>query len=693
MEDASLGNFGDVYGNVYDAYAKSTEDGIRVTKAIITEMKEAGVAGDVIAQMEIQMKNLNTQLERTPGSLQEMNSAILEGRAQWVAALDTMNQKVIEAAQTTGQLPAFVMSAFQNADPVISQSAVSLMANFMSAVKGGIDPGVAQQIAQTLFDTGTFTATGVESIDAALAQIAAQIKADALAGVGDKLSQAWGKVSSIFAGGPEKKEVEVVVTETGSTQAIKGLGEVNKLIGRVDGKKAETKVTANTKSAKKSVNNFLENLPKTYQIMITAAFKVNPVFSHPLDAGKYIGEQFAAGMGTPQLDIDADAALNSVLDAFGANVEGGFLQQQMSKEFREVEEAIMAITSQSGAHLGAWRNLRGEMDKSKATLDGYNAAMDKSQDKVEALQREQQKLQDSISDSNGKISKANELLTKMGQIKLRGETASDEKSYQLQLAINKLELERLNINERLQSGKGTNADYDRLYQLAQQKKNLEEEKAIVDLQSTVTYDAQRHAIEAALDPLHGQEMTQYQILKTIQQQQGIIAAENASIAQKQIALQGIEAQIKRELDAQWLLKIEIENTQKVYDNLKSKVDEFANYFKSRYQEMIAEAQELQRAQEKALGGGTATIDTEYKANPTFKHPADLVKYINRTLSSGLDAQRIAINAPVPGVGMAGGAHNDNSSRTEIFHVDTIIMNGVQSIDEMVKQAKLKAQVL
>lgn len=693
MEDASFGNFGDVYGNVYDAYAKSTEDGIRVTKAIITEMKEAGVAGDVIAQMEIQMKNLNEQLERTPNSLQEMNSSILEGRAQWVAALDTMNQKVIEAAQTTGQLPAFVISAFQNADPVISQSAVSLMANFMAAVEGGIDPGAAQQIAQTLFDTGTFTATSVASINAALAQIAAQIKTDAIANIGAKLSDAWGKVAGVFAGGPEKKEVEVVITETGSTQAIKGLGEVNKLIGRVDGKKAETKVTADTKKAKKSVDSFIASLPKTYQLVVTTLFKINPEFNHPQDAGKYIGEQFAAGMGTPQLDIDADSALKSVLDAFGANVEGGFLQQAISKEFREVEEAIMAITAQSGAHLGAWRNLRAEMDQSKGTLDKYNASMDASQNKVEALQREQQKLQESISASNEKISKANELLSKMGQIKLKGEGAADEKSYQLQLQINKLELERLNINEKLQAGKGTNEDYDRLYAIAGLKRNLEEEKAIVDLQSTVTYDAQRHAVEAALDPLKGQEMTQWQILKTIKEQQAVIATENASIAKKELALKGIEAQIRRELDAQWLLKIEIENTQKVYDNLRNKVDEFANYFKSRYQEMQTEAQELAREQEKALKGGTATIDTEYKANPTFKHPADLVKYINRTLSSGLEAQKIAINAPVPGMGIAGAGTTNNSSKTEIFHVDTIIMNGVQDIDEMVRQAKLKAQVI
>jgi TP901 family phage tail tape measure protein len=548
-----------------------------------------GVAPAAFNDVRAALDKYSLAVTNAGGSLEQLDDKSVEAQA----TLRSLASSMVSAAQEAGvagqQMPDFILQGFLSARPQLQQAGVQSLAAFVEgASKGAVPADAAGQIAQQMFNSGTFTATGVESVDKALSAMAAQFKANRF---GEAIGESIGKW---FGGGKEEtKKVALKVTDGGSGAATaKSLDQVSGKADQLNKKRPTVKAHGDTAQPNSAITRLLNRCANIDgQTLATVNIKAQIIGSGPFTADEYVRYlENKIGGAKPQLTVSAGmgpiagGGLTSALDKAMARLNSTSLvgwskdMDLAAGRFGKMEEAILAL----GGDLDAWRNVRKEYDDAKTALAGYAKQIEESDVRLNKLQHSQELL-------NRSLSEHKERLSTLQQMKMKGEGAASDKSFSQQHELNRLQLEILKAQK---EGRFNDAA-----RLAGDKAKLEKEKEILDLQTQYTYEDEKRALEKLMDPLKGKEMTYKEIVKQVKAEQKVIATQEA-------ALRKVERAINREKDAVWLLKNQFDAATKVVQGYQSQIDAMAANFLKHYDEMIAKQEELNRLMAEGTPGET-----------------------------------------------------------------------------------------
>jgi TP901 family phage tail tape measure protein len=349
--------------------------------------------------------------------------------------------------------------------------------------------------------------------------------------------------------------------------------------------------------------------PWWLQAFVQVTTQVNPEFDHPYDAGVYIAEQLGAGASSAKPSVAIGAALddlNAAWTAMNATALPGWSTDRLAptgdmslEDWDHINEAIANLGGNVAANLNSWWAMNGAMIEAKKEMEGYTAAIEKAEDHISALTAKQTKLQAQETELNASIQAHKDTLSELSSMKIAGETAAEDKSFDQSRDLQILELERLKIQQKARAGTATDADYNRLFVIAQKKQELELEHQITDTENSINYDEKHRELEKLLDPLKGQEKTYEDIASAIKAEQSVIAAKEKQLKSTQAEIKEIQRQIDVERAKVDDLKSSYDRVYKSVTDFSTKINEMANNFRARYDEMIAKAKELADA----VGGG------------------------------------------------------------------------------------------
>jgi hypothetical protein len=260
----------------------------------------------------------------------------------------------------------------------------------------------------------------------------------------------------------------------------------------------------------------------------------------------------------------------------------------------------------------------------------------------------------------------------MAQISLTGQTAREDLSFNEQQQLNKLELERLQIQQRLRAGKGTDADYQRLFDINKAKQDLELQKQIDDLATSTKYDPMEKSIRDALDPLHGVERSQAQILSDIKAGQAEQAKVNAQIAVNQAAQDKITAAMTVEKDKAREMRLEYDAMNKSMQNLEQILSGMMANFEKQFQDMKTAAEAAARAAEAANKGGGAPPPA-YVLGGRVLETGVIYAHEDEEVLTPREAV-LWRQMKAPSYSMT--TTTDNSRAMQIFNFDKLILPGV-----------------
>jgi len=254
--------------------------------------------------------------------------------------------------------------------------------------------------------------------------------------------------------------------------------------------------------------------------------------------------------------------------------------------FKDMEDAIMGLSNETGAYdeamgsqLATWRNMRGALDAANASLKNYDAQIKLSEATIAGLEKTQTAYNDALQ-------KSKDELQKLSSMKLAGEGAASDASFAKQQEINKLELERYQIELRIANHQQTRADYARLSEIKTAEDKLNLEKQIIDTQASLEIDAQKRELEKLLDPLGQQEMS-YEDIKN-----RIIDLTNNIIPAQQKQYDDITSQLETQNAALEGIRNAHDLAAQAVATYSAQVEEMAKNFLARYDQMIAKAKEL-----------------------------------------------------------------------------------------------------
>jgi hypothetical protein len=565
-------------------------------KQIIASMKES--LSDLDQTYTVHGMTLN----EIRGKYSEIGRAVQQVKGEMISAAE-------EAGRSGAEMPTFILSAYRSAIPEVQQAGVETFAAYVSAAsEGTIGIEAAGQIAQQLFDTGTFVSTGVTAVDAALDAMASRMRLDTLASAAQGAANAVKEAFKGIGGGTqEEKKVTLRVSDGGTAQSTdKSLRQVQTTANKLGGSKPKVTASADASSAYKTLSNLVERF-RSYdgRTLATVNIKAQITDSGPFTAVEYTDYLTRTiGGAKPTLTVGADFQMGDLEKAWAtmnATALPTWSSARMSpagdmsvEDWEHINEAIANLGGNVAANLTGWWGMNGALIEAEKSLKKYTAASEKAEERLDALQVKQTALNESLN-------KHKERLSELSQMKLKGEGKADDRSFAQTQAINKLELERLKIQQRARAGTATEADYNRLFVIAQKKQELELQQQIGDLQTSITYDPQRRQIEKLLDPLKGQEMTQKAITKAIK-------AEQKAIAEKERQLVKVEKQIKKEQAEVKRLRKAYDAAYKVVTDYSHKIDEMARNFLDHYQKMIAAQEELNR---QMAGGSMGSAIPQY----------------------------------------------------------------------------------
>ena len=344
------------------------------------------------------------------------------------------------------------------------------------------------------------------------------------------------------------------------------------------------------------------------------------------------------------LDIEIQALKKRIAEASASGDTDLVAQLEATTRGLEAEKvAADANIPVAYSLLGVWRQVRGELDFATATLKKYQDQLDASEKKTDLLTRQQEKLNESLQ-------KHRDRLAELQSMKLTGETAASDQSFAMEQQINALSLAIMKAQDE--------GRYNDAASLAAQKKKLERQKEEFELQQKVPggLEDQRRQIENITDESRKHEMSLADIIKAIRSTQKEIDKEEKQHAK-------LEKAIRKERDMQWELKLEIDNTSKVVDDLKSHVDAMAQNFTTRLGEIKTAAQEA----------------------------ADAVANVGAA-ASGAGANFLA-----PATGPSGGStyNNSTASNTYIYNIDNLSLPAVTDgagFDRSLRDYALRRQV-
>lgn len=677
-------------GYVSDAWYRSAEDGTAVTMQLFSQLKDSGAqAGPAWIEANRLMDDLKNKSVLWGGTLGYLNSQIVTSGQQWDTAVQGMVDKARTAGAATGALPQEVALSFMSAIPAFQSAGVQAFGAFLSATsQGRIGPGAAAGVAQQLFNTGTFTSTGVAAVDAALNAMAARLAAGRLKSAADEMAKGLKDAFNLGGLGLDKtetKKVNVEVSDHGTgASTVKSIAQVERTANNSHGVAAVRQTDNNTgHSVLSSLQQVARYANSSHPVMhVSVVYDKAAVpgsalhyFGTNQEAGKFAQQKFQEGLNS------GGGVKGTVIYGGGAMTGGSSLQANISAlesawnvlsttalpgwskdtdnataGFAKMEEAIMALGgAMAGPQLEAWRGMRKAYDEANAALAVYQKQLDASDLLTNKLTHSQELLNRSLTEHKNTLSQ-------LSQMKMTGEGAASDASFAKQHESNRLQLEILKAQK---EGRSNDAA-----KYARDKQKVDKEKELLDLQTTFDYEAQKRGLEKLLDPLKGQEETYKNIRLQIQ-------AEQVQIAAKESAIKRIETQINKEKDAQWKLRLEYDACNKAVQTYGAQVDKMAANFLKHYEEMKAAAEALNKAVASSPNKALAI----YQAQLTGMAREHKSRYLDMIASARSLNQAVAMGSLSGGLGASNIASGAGSSTTttNTFFFDKLVLNGVQDV--------------
>jgi hypothetical protein len=678
------------------------------------------------------VKQLDITVQGTGGSLQYIDKQLSQLAIDAADAKNALVQAAYQAGLAGEGISRNIGMALASTSPEFRQfgaDATAGMASAMLAMRGVTEGGaeLAQHIAQLIATGADWDGTGGEvgkevydAIKQQLADLGIEIKPTVDEGDVDaaktRAHQGW---SGVLV-----PSVDMSQVDAGKTAAHQGWGDSRGNLTADD-----SDVRAKKKAARSGW---------FAQMIVAVTTQVNPKFSHPRDAGKYIADQLTAGAGNPMIALGVggmgiSSAASSVADlnrawaTLNKTALVGWSQGRMSplgdmsiEDWNHISEAIANLGGNVTANLQGWWNMNGALLEAKKRTDALSDAVDANQarqdeiqnttgkwkdsngklhDSLSTLQAKLQSIQEKITavtsstdgwyDANGKLHKS---LATLQNMKLKGEVAASDKSFKQEQAINALELERLRIQQKVRAGTATEADYNRLFVIAQKKQELELQKQIDDLQTSQTYDEQHRALEKLLDPLAQQEMS-YKAIK-----RAIILAQNEvkrqeraqSIVNAEIVV--CEKALKKARTQAWNLKVEFNNAQKVVADLDGRISQMASNFLEHYQQMIAAQEELNRQMASGQSGGAAI--PQYAAGGPVTQTGLIYAHAGEYVLSR-SAMRAFAKLPLIRFSAVPAVSSVSQSSMTVFNFENLVLPNVTDAPSLIgelRNVNLRAQV-
>ncbi len=552
------------------------------------------------------MESFNQSINNAGGSLSDLDSLAAEGKATIMGLSGSLLQAAADAGTAGQQIPTFIAQALASSDTQFQQLGVQSFSAYIQGLsQGQIAPDLANQIAQQMFNEGTFTSTGVAAVDGALTAMEGQLRSSRLDQATKDLAESMNKMFYLGKGQQQTQNVSVKISDGGSGASTKkSLDQVKASATELGRQKPKVTAAANTAQANATLMRLVNRI-QSYdgQTLATVNIRAQIVGSGPFTADEYarylettiggaaptltVGASLAGGSGGDMVS-ELQAAMNAVGTLAGWSTSRMSPLGDMSiEDWNHMNEAIASLGGNVEANLTSWWNMNGALIKAKTSMEGYQTAIEVAEKSIEKLQNRENALNKELSEHKNRLSE-------LSQMKLKGEGAADDKSFAAQHELNRLQVELLKAQK---EGRFNDAA-----RIAADKRKLEKDKELLDAQTTYQFEAQKRAIEKALDPMKGQEMTQQELIKAIRTEQKAIADKEKQIARVQAVLEKERLKVAQ-------LRDQYDKISKTVQAFTTKINEMARNFLDQYQKMIAAQEELNRkmAEGGDLGGGNLGV--------------------------------------------------------------------------------------
>jgi hypothetical protein len=720
----------DAATKVYDAYMISAQKGR-------TELASLAATGDISKASFLRMLPVLNQLAL---SYSGIGGSMLAAGTKLDAFTDDINaqkQAMIAAASEAGlalaTLPDNVIANWNSKKPEFQEVGVQAFAAYLTGVsQGTISTEVAGKIAQQMFDTGTFVATGNAAVDAALKSMADKVQAS-------KYLKQFIDVMNVF--GEKPKEASIKISDGGTARStVKSLAQVEDKANKLAGVKPNIRVSGGDQPASSRLTSFVTRARAlngktlaSVNILATILTKSTPrEWDHADEAGAYLAREIAAGGNAAGASINVGAGFSG---GAGAAMAGGGLQGYIDKlktawdalnktalvgwshdtevalgRFGDMENAIADLGQElAGPQLEAWRNMRGAYDEAQTAMKDFDGAikihqgiLDGLNDTLEAQQVDLRGLQDELEGYQASLDAASKLVNKFSSARLAPVEAREDESFGMQHRLDEINLAILKAQRA--------RDFPLLRQLSIEKKRLEKEKEIYDLQTKVDLDPQLHAIEKMKEARSSEAMSFDQIvggLKDAWAQEdlwnGKVEEVNKKIIEKNRMIRDIGDQIKGEQDTLKGIQAEYDKASVAVATYSAQIEEMAKNFLSRYDQMIAAQQKLneEMASSPNLSMLTYQKQTDTMAQDFLAHYRDMIAAqgdLNRSMAmGGTGARAVDMSKVLVGAGVSQIATTDKSTTTVINqHFDKLILPNVTDYKslkrDLGRDAKLRMAV-
>ena len=631
---------------VMDAFALGNKQGKESLSALETQLKSTAIEVGPITEKQKRfaegsdglgtaLRKVDDLQKKTGMSAYELMGALQDEASQIDQAKQSMIASANQAGQALAKMPDVIIATYRAKNPQLQEAGVQAFAAYIAGVmqNQGISAEAAGNLAQQMFNTGTFVATGNKAVDAALKSMADKLQAA-------KYLQQLVDVMNVF--GEKPKEAKVEVSDGGTAKAtVKSLDRVEAKANDLARVRPNVKVSGGDQPASDRLDSFVQrakdlNGQTLASVNILAKILTTSTpreWEHADEAGRYLASEIAAGGNAAGVSINVGVSagggatdtvnnLQSAWEKMLTTVSGIDLRtwgeqnlQYLNKSFNEASDAIYSVTlSYSGMNeemsraaqtnfanlnvqlAGANANLN-EMDAAlqasdasiaswQHQIDQNNASIARYQHdnelagraiagfnkEIEASDKTIEGYNKSIEESNKRLSEYQAAIDRFSNIKITGEAAADEKSFRTTQAINKLKIGILRAEK--------DHNIELAAKLTLQSEELQKQQEIDSLVASTTYDPQRRQIEAALDPLHGQSETIQNILGGIKSNQSAIATEtdmqvglNSKIEEQRVIQVGINAQIEQQRVIQEGLNAQIEQQRVIQEGVNAKIAE------------------------------------------------------------------------------------------------------------------------
>ena len=699
-------------GNIVDAWNIAGSMGIsQYTDSLLLNMASTLLPAVSLEGASVPQKMAEAIKAGIPLVSQAIQDMVTASITQQVrAAIPEINAE-------TGEIPQSIIDGLTSDDAGIKSGAIAGLEPILTAMgdiseKAGLagGEGITEKLQGKLAE-GDYSATGNVVADKFLKQMAEDVEADSsiIDALNESIEAGTAELEAEIDIIPNNETVDTLksIIEDGLGKA--GAAGGDKAKTEAEEKLKDVKATAKFTGDYTDINKYLNDHVfhgKVLLEQVGAPGSAIHWFDSAYDAGVFIKEHTeeglnsgggvkggvtlgtAGGAGVATLQGEIDALNSSWEELNKTGLVAWAIYDRQKAEWNEMLDAIQSLSPAVDQNVGAWHRMNEQLKTSKAAIQGYEDEIDKLDDAIYNLEKQQKsyqavieqhqnkidKLQNSLftwKDANGKVQKSiallqidlqgvtdkitahQEALSKLASMKIKGQVAADDESFKLQEKINKLGLDNLKIEEKLRAGKATEAEVERMIANTILKEQLEREKAIHDLQTSVDFDGQIRQQEKLANKEAYREMKLSDILKQIKGHQNALGDESKpgtllyQEAQITAKVKERETQIRAETKA-----IELQNTL-----LKPIVDKIAEMrdTQSEYNRVILDTQAHVQYLEQMVNEMGQAFTTQFDliknaAEEAGKSVHQLILEMQAALGGGGAGGSFALGGPVLATG-------------------------------------------